>query len=111
MMSIFLVSCAGIFVNQSDLDSWKGQPIDKLNSHSFFMTIPVEKSYLSNGTEIRNYRNGGTYRSTANCNYGSCTAITSETVCNNIFYIKDNIVQEYKVVGRCRTNSTLRPEK
>lgn len=110
-MLCLLASCSMLFVSQEDLDSWKGQPVDKLNAHSFFMTVPVEKSFLQDGTEIRNYRNGGSYRSFASCNYGFCTTNTREVVCNNIFYIKDGIVSEYKVEGNCRTDDSVRPEK
>jgi hypothetical protein len=110
LLTSFLLSC----VSTEDLNAWKGVPVNQLDTHSFWVTIPLIKTQTANGIEIRNYRNGRfasscyansylPYQVFVNCNSG-------EIVCNNLFYIKDGIVLEYKPVGRCRTARFLQPE-
>tara|TARA_B110000196_G_C21063524_1_gene623634 strand:- start:328 stop:753 length:426 start_codon:yes stop_codon:yes gene_type:complete len=101
-------------VRQSDLDVWVGMPVEALDIHSFFLTVPLVKTISDSGIEIRNYRNGGKI-------YSKCTGyvdralfatcMQSEIVCNNLFYIKDKIVLEYAPTGRCYTDDHLRPEE
>jgi hypothetical protein len=112
-------------VNKGDLDAWQGVPVAELDKHPFFLTVPVVRTTASDGTEIRNYVNG---QNTASCSGGG--SIFKSTVdmatyssfsncmqkfqaCNNIFYIKDGLVQQYIATGTggsiCRTDETLRP--
>lgn len=123
LTTILISSCAT--VKQADLDSWVGQPVAALETHPIFLTVPVVKTTASDGTEIWNYVNGA--------NLGQCSgggSVYSGTVdlatynqfsrcvsrfaaCNNIFFIKDGLVQRYTPVGtggaRCYTNEQLRP--
>ena len=118
LIIVIALVLSGCVVRQEDLDAWVGQPIEALETHSFFVTVPLIKTKTSSGIEIWNYRNGqmhtscygnasGGYLSTnlfANCSSG-------EIVCNNLFYIKDGYVLEYKPSGRCYTDATLQPER
>ena len=112
-------------VRQEDLDAWVGKPVVALETHPFFITVPVVKTQASDGTEIWNDVNGA--------NIGSCTgggAIYGRTIdfgaynqfascvqrfaaCNNIFYIKKGIVQYYTPIGTggvsCYTNDSIKP--
>lgn len=114
-----LAGCAT--VRQQDLDAWVGVPVEALDTHSIFITIPMFRTRTDSGIEIRNYANG---RDVAQCfsnagadrvgNFVNANAFTTcssgRIVCNNIFYIKDGKVIEYAPTGRCYTNETAQPQ-
>ncbi len=126
--AIILVS--GCAVRQQDLDAWEGVPVEALDTHSLFLTLPVNRTITDSGIEIRNYMNrrnvghcsgtgsgGGTGQFNGNqymtsSNFNSFQNCVSQTIgCDNIFYIKDNRVIEYKPVGkRCFTDERVQPE-
>ena len=115
-LSIIIVSAALTLtvgcgtVRKQDLDAWIGMPVEALDTHSFFITVPVRKSITSTGIEVRNYVNG---KETENCTYNKFTGIDcskDSITCNNIFYIKDGRVLEYAPTGRCLTNETVQPQ-
>ena len=114
-----LAACAT--VRQQDLDAWVGVPVEALDTHSFFITVPMFRTRTDSGIEIRNYANG---RDVAQCfsnagastvgNFVNANAFTrcssTRIVCNNIFYIKDGKVIEYVPTGRCYTDERAQPE-
>ncbi len=110
---LLLASCASILVNEDVVNSWKNVPVEELDTHSFFITVPMIKSKTNSGIEVRNYRN---YKTSNQCNvsktsynvFANCTQ--NESGCNNIFYIKNGVVIEYRLVGACYTMPYLRPE-
>lgn len=122
-LALALSACAT--VRQQDLDAWVGVPVEALDTHSFFLTLPSIKTITDSGIEIRVYPNK---QAISNCgNFGTGTinsngymafgnfqnfrACSSNLVgCDNIFYIKDRKVLEYKPVGRCYTDDRVRPE-
>ena len=129
---LYLTSC--LTVRQQDLDAWQGVPVSALDTHSIFLTMPMVKTYSAKGTEIRNYVNGQTISRCNSNAYGtgnvsaqsfgnSANAISMSNfnafqncssgfvACNNIFYIKEGRVLEYKPSGKCFTNETAQPEK
>lgn len=112
-------------VHKADLDLWQGVPVAELDKHPFFLTVPAVRTRAADGTEIRNYVNG---QNVASCSgggsvfassvdlatYSSFTSCMQQfAACNNIFYIKDGVVQQYIATGtggaRCMTNEQLRP--
>lgn len=114
-----LAGCAT--VRQQDLDAWVGMPVEALETHSFFITVPVYKTRTDGGIEIWNYANGADVSSCFGNSYGFssgryvnantfATCSSERIVCNNIFYIKDKRILEYKPTGRCYTNETVQPE-
>jgi len=108
---IFLVGCPMLGVRQSDLDAWVGIPVEALDTHSMFLGMRLERSYTSDGTiEIRNYVNEGTR--TICPALGVC--VTRRGACNNIFYVHDGYVMEYRPTGsggaRCFTDDRARPQ-
>ena len=110
-------------VRQQDLDAWVGMPVEALQTHSFFITVPVYKTRTDSGLEIWNYANG---KDVASCfgnayasTYGSSEYVSANSfmtcsagriVCNNIFYIRDKTVLEYKPSGQCYTDESVQPE-
>ena len=44
-------------VRQSDLDAWVGVPVQALDTHPLFLTMPLYRTQTANGVEIRNYFN------------------------------------------------------
>jgi hypothetical protein len=119
-----LVGCAT--VRQVDLDAWVGQPASALETHPFFVTVPVVKTIASDGTEIWNYVNGANLGQCAGggnvwgatLNYVAYSQFTGcvqrFAACNNIFYIRDGRVLRYTPVGtggmRCYTTEQLQPQ-
>ena len=113
--SILLSGCAGgaglgLGVRQSDLDAWVGVPAKALDVHSVFLTMRLERTFTDDGMEIRNYVNEV---SRVVCPAaGVC--VQRPGACNNIFYIDEGYVVEYRPTGsggvRCFTNATLRPQ-
>ena len=131
-MCFVLSGCAS--VQKEDLDAWEGAPVTALDAHPIFLTMPVVRTKTSDGTEIRNYVNSA---NVSTCTGGGGvrvspqqqgrfsglvdTATYSEfsncmqrlAACNNIFYIKDDRIQQFTAIGtggmRCYTNEKIRP--
>jgi hypothetical protein len=119
--AILLTSCSGLKVRQQDLDAWVGLSVEALDTHSFFITVPMIRTRTESGIEIRNYANGQNMASCAgfgNANaYGSWVQANAFSNCssgwvgcNNIFYIKDGKVLEYAPTGQCYTDETVQPQ-
>jgi hypothetical protein len=122
LIAFIALSVAGCAtVRQQDLDAWVGMPVEALDTHSFFITVPMYRTVTASGIEIRNYSNGA---DVANC-FGSAgadrvgtyvganaftTCSSGRIVCNNIFYIKEGKVIEYAPTGRCYTDETVQPQ-
>lgn len=115
-----LVGCAT--VRQQDLDAWVGAPVEALDTHSFFITLPMVRTVTESGIEIRNYPNkrniggcfsfGNTYGYINSATYNSFATCSSNLVgCDNIFYIKNGRVVEYAPTGRCKTDETVQPQR
>lgn len=118
-IALTLTACAT--VRKQDLDSWVGVPVEALDTHSFFITVPMYRSITSSGIEIRNYANGADvarcFSSAGGSNSGKyvnanafTTCSSGRVVCNNIFYIKDGVVIEYAPTGSCYTDETVQPQ-
>tara|TARA_R110002012_G_C11326243_1_gene576448 strand:- start:86 stop:502 length:417 start_codon:yes stop_codon:yes gene_type:complete len=123
-LALFINGCAKMTVRQEDLNAWVGVSVEELDTHSLFLTLPVAKTITDSGVEVRVYSNkqnfsscfdsgnidGKTYSNDAtftaiqNCSSGIVG-------CDNIFYIKDKKVVEYKPVGQCYTDETVQPER
>lgn len=108
-------------VRQQDLDTWVGVPVEALDTHSLFFTIPMLRTKTDSGIEIRNYANGRNFTICSGSGSANLTgawvsasafsACSSGWVgCNNIFYIKDNKVIEYAPTGKCFTDERVRPQ-
>ena len=102
---VALSGCAT--VHQEDFDAWKGAPVAALETHPILMTMPVVRTVASDGTEIRRYVNGGkvsscsgggaVFKGAIDATYDSFSScMQTFAACNNIFYIKDGYVQQYK---------------
>lgn len=112
------LSGCGSMVKQADLDTWPGMPVEALDTHSHFLTMPMTKTISDSGIVVRNYaEGGGSVDCVSNPSSGTlkiptftnCSA--GEATCNNIFYIKDKVVLEYAPVGICGTNAKMRPQQ
>ncbi len=118
VVAFLMTACAT--VRKQDLDAWIGIPVEALDTHSVFLTMPVYKSTTSSGVEVRNYTNSEDvarcFSSAGGRNGGKhdhsvfTTCSTSRIVCNNIFYIKDGVVLEYAPTGNCYTDATVQPQ-
>lgn len=121
LLTLLLTSLLGCAtVRQQDMDAWVGQPVEVLEMHPFFLTLPMIRTKTSSGIEIRDYANvknmsscGGYGMAGVNAGWVSGSAFsscTSETVgCHNIFYIKNGRVLEYAPTGNCYTNEMVQP--
>jgi hypothetical protein len=119
-----LVACATVrTVRKSDLDAWVGISAEALDTHSFFLTLPMVRTVTPSGIEVRNYPNkrsigrcfhsgGANFNSTLSyAAYQSfATCATAQVGCDNIFYLRNGVVVEYAPTGRCSTDERVRPE-
>jgi hypothetical protein len=106
-----LAACAAVpSVRQADLDSWKGIPVEALDTHSLFATMRMTTRTTSSGVEVRNYVNSskGTYCSGTAF---SASCVDDDVTCNNLFYVRNGKVIEYAPTGQCKTDESVRPEK
>tara|TARA_Y100000031_G_C7972358_1_gene270957 strand:+ start:56 stop:481 length:426 start_codon:yes stop_codon:yes gene_type:complete len=123
LLFLLIISCAPILVRQKDLNAWVGVPVEALDLHSFWITIPMVKTKTDEGVEIRMYVNKNNvtncfgagrvnvsgYLNSSDFNqFNNC--ISREIGCDNIFYIKDGKVLEYVPVGNCYTSVFVQPE-
>lgn len=121
---LLLTGCAVKTVRQEDLNAWVGVPVEALDTHSLFLTVPMYKTFTESGIEIRNYVNGidvapqcfshgAGYVSGNNVNFNTFSSCNNATkvVCNNIFYIRNGLVTEYAPTGRCYTDETVQPQE
>jgi hypothetical protein len=120
VVALTLVGC-GLLVRQQDLDAWAGAPVEALDTHSFFLTLPMVRTKTESGIEVRNYAN---FREISDCvSAGSAqargqfvsgsafsTCSSTRVGCNNLFYIRDGKVLEYVPRGQCRTSEMVQPE-
>ncbi|MCZ2419988.1 MAG: hypothetical protein LC123_09130 [Burkholderiales bacterium] len=94
-LAIALAVTACATVRKQDLDAWVGMPVEALDTHSFFITVPMYRTITSSGIEIRNYANGADVaqcfsnssggRAGKNVNANAFTTCSSNrVVCNNI---------------------------
>ena len=122
--ALFLNGCANMTVRQEDLNAWVGVSVERLDTHSLFLTLPVAKTITDSGVEVRVYSNkqnfsscfdsgnidGKTYSNDAS--FSAIQNCSSQLRgCDNIFYIKDKKVLEYKPVGLCYADEIVQPER
>ena len=103
IMTTTLVACATVrTVRQQDLDTWVGMPVEALDTHSFFLTVPMLRTKTESGIEIRNYANGR--------NFGTCSGFGSANVAGS--WVNANAFSNCSSgwVG-CKTSSTSRRGK
>jgi len=125
ILAVTLSGCATMLpkpeVRQQDIDAWINVPVEALDTHSIFLTIPMIRTMTASGIEIRNYRNG---INVSSCSSSGDASISDSWVkseafsncssnwhgCNNIFYIKENLVIDYAPTGNCFTDERAQPQ-
>lgn len=122
LVILLFSGCARLTVHQEDTDSWKNIPVEALDMHPIFLTMPVVKTVTNSGVEIRDYVNkanisncvklgGAQSNNMQYVRFQSFQNCSSQVIgCDNIFYIKDGKVLEYTPTGRCYTNESVRPQ-
>jgi hypothetical protein len=120
--TVLFTACAGLTVRKQDLDAWVGVPVEALDTHSLFLTVPMVRTKSDSGIEIRNYANG---RNMSSCSGTGSAYVAGKWVqgnafsnctsgwqgCNNVFYIRDGKVLEYAPTGQCYTNESVQPQE
>ncbi len=126
VLPLLIAGCAGAGIRQSDIDAWTGMPVVALDTQSFFLTLPMLRTVTDTGVEIRDYVNKRNVSGCIQNSFGSAT-MPSNTIayanfnnfqmcsssvrgCDNIFYIRDGKVIEYRPTGHCKTNELVRPQ-
>lgn len=120
LVVFILAGCS--LVRQADLNAWPGTPVVELEKHPVLRTMRLVKTRASDGTEIWNFVNSAKLARCSSItddyldddNYlGFINCVKREAACNNIFYVKNGIVERYTPVGSggaiCYTNQTLQP--
>lgn len=109
-------------VRQSDLDAWVGVPVEALDTHPLFVTMPLYRTQTASGVEIRNYLNSqaveqcfanagyrrGDRHYVSHSTFVSCTE--NRVSCANLFYVQDGKVTRYAPTGSCYTDDSVRPQ-
>lgn len=134
VVSVIASSAGCAVVRQADLDAWVGVSVVALDTHSLFMTLPTVKTVTEGGVEIRNYVNKMNISSCGRFATGSVVGTATPTGssvqvmstaafnafqtcsaqligCDNIFYIRDGRIVEYRPTGRCFTDDRVRPQR
>ena len=128
VLALFVVCsalAACVSVREADTSAWVGAPISALDKHPVFITLPMVRTVTPDGTEIRNYINGGNI---AMCSGGGdvysgiqnfssysafSTCMARFAACNNLFYVRGGKVQSYVPTGTgggvCYTDERTRP--
>jgi hypothetical protein len=124
LLTLITLGCAtGKTVRSKDLYAWIDVPVEALDTHSFFITLPMIRTITKDEVEIRNYVNKRNIGSCFNLGYSNtgttlsnvafnsfATCLSSFVGCNNVFYIKNDHVIEYVPVGQCYTDDFVQPE-
>ena len=89
----------------SNRDLWLGRSSSEVITHKAFAVLPLQRREGSKDSYVMVFKNsGGTY-SSSNCaaygNWGGCSALGSEIVCNHVFTVENNIVTDYDRIGAC----------
>ena len=134
--SFALLGCAQTStksVRPQDLAAWRNVPVEALDTHSIFLTMPMVRTKTKSGIEIRNYVNSKNYAQCLHSRYGSSygdvvsCADTMQITCHNlnivhlhnvlmvpspviIFFIKNGKVLDYAPTGQCYTDERAQPE-
>ena len=109
-------------VRQQDLDAWAGVPVEALDAHPVFLTMPVYRTQTESGIEIRNYVNSkdieqcfarsgvrhGDNKYVSHSVFMTCS--DTHLVCNNLFYVQIGKVTRYAPTGNCYTDDSVRPQ-
>lgn len=92
-----MVSCAtpSSHVRQADFDAWKGVSRVELETHPLFSRMPRKTSSLPDGTEA--------------WDFGGCS--DSGDCCFHRFYLRGEVVQKHRPLGRCRTDCSTVPAR
>lgn len=119
---VSLLACRGQQVRQADLDAWRGVNVAVLERHPVFASMALEKRPLTDGGELWIYSScatsGGGCTPVSRYDYKSHTFVNAgevcsgpETVCcsNQFLVSATGVVDEYRPVGKCFTDETLRP--
>lgn len=124
---LLLVGCSGYgatyTVRASDLASWKSVPVIELEKHTFFSTLPREVRPLSDGSELWDLSHCVSGKTQTTCRSWSneywangavqttCSGGQSYTnCCHNQFIVRGGVVEEYRAVGNCYTDCSVRPK-
>lgn len=110
--AVVLAGCAAKMVRQDDLYAWKGMPVEALDTHALFSTLPVKKTVMDSGIELRTYENTKQSNACGASPLGGVGVLNCrrETrACTTEFYLRDQKVIEALARGQCYTDSATRP--
>jgi len=97
-------------VHQADLDAWRGAKVEALEAHPVFAALPLDKRPLSDGRELWTYRECTEKPAVViSGEYGTIVQPGSAHCCSSQFFIRGGLVEEYRAVGACATDESLRP--
>lgn len=92
-------------VQRMNKELWLGRPLAEVMTHKAFAVLPFEKREGVPGSMVLVFKNSGGHYSSSNCaaygNWGGCSAIGSEIVCNHVFSIEENKIKDYDRIGAC----------
>lgn len=95
--------------HESQMDTWIGQPLTRLESHPSF-GVPMHQSTLSDGSIAYVYEFSGDAigHYSAYGNFGNSRVTQAQ--CSFTFYSKEGVITQLNWRGSCRLDSTRFPE-
>ena len=111
-VALVLAGCAAKRVNSDDLYAWKGVPVEALDTHPLFSTLPMTKGTGPNGIEVRTYQNSKQSSACKDAMLGGVAVLDcgkQARACTTEFYVQDQRVIEALARGPCYTDRATRP--
>ena len=121
-LTVTSAACGGSQVRTADLDAWRGVEVSVLERHPIFAAMRLERRALTDGSELWIYSNcetsGGGCVPTSQYNYrtqsfvpaGQLCSAPETACCSNQFFVSaQGAVEEYRPVGACYTDDSVRP--
>ena len=111
---LLAVAVAGCSMGRAKVqDAWVGQPVEVLNTHSPFRSLPMIKVLTEGSGELRNYQNrANTHQcytegqvtagqAVSQATYNQILACTSRSAgCDHIFSVRGGKILDYTTGGR-----------
>jgi hypothetical protein len=111
---LVLVSCSSGKIAKKQhaaWETWKGEPVAKLDEHPYFKLLKVKKIKNTSGIETWLYRDQSRFQSDSYCmSIGGCIGMPIYN-CDNIFSVQENVILGFEQKGSCPGLKTIEVQK
>ena len=110
LVLLILASLWGCATSKQTIsEAWSGVPVEALDIHSYWVTIPMKRVFRTDGREMRFYIDSGSF---TYCSGGrfSYSCLSEKVTCNHIFEQCRFQYEKYEPAGRCYRKEVHLPE-